>query len=350
MGIPEYLRGASNYRGAQASINLASNENTYGPSPHVVEAIRSAASDVHLYPKDTESELSDALSRYWDIPVSRIVLSSGIDDLLTMLSRAYLGPGDEALYFADSFAKYKISTLATGATPVQIPRDKDQDYRINLEHVASALSKHTRILFLDNPGNPTSCLLLPEQLTELLEILPSTVILALDEAYIEFSDTADSGLKLAQRKENVVVFRTFSKAYALAGMRVGWCTAAAPIVSAMNRMRSVFPLSSPSIAAAVAALEDRKYFETTVAAIKKTRSRVLRILREAGWRVPEPHGNYLMLRFTQAAPVSYDDAIERLSSHRIHARPMVIQGDETVLRLTIGTDAEMDCVLHALLD
>jgi histidinol-phosphate aminotransferase len=348
MDVPGYFQGASHFDGMAAPIKLSSNENAHGPSPAAIEAIREAAASAHIYPEGQATVLNEALSARFGIPADRIVTSTGSDDLIPLLIRGFAPPGTEILYFEDSFAKYPIYVLGAGCEPVVMTRDKNADYRVRLEDVKAALTPKTRFLLLDNPANPTGAVLNVDEIRALHAILPSDVILILDEAYAEFSDIGDAGIALALEASNVVTMRTFSKAYALAGLRVGWCVGAPEIIEAMRRLRASFPITVPSIAAAVAALGDTGHFEQSVAAIRRTREAVIARLRAHGWRIPDSHGNFFLVRFEGNPPMDYEAAQSALVAENVLVRPLTIQGGEQVLRVTVGTDAQMKHVTRAL--
>ncbi|MDG2285204.1 MAG: histidinol-phosphate transaminase [Alphaproteobacteria bacterium] len=348
MDVPGYFQGASHFDGMVEPIKLSSNENAHGPSPAAIDAIRDAAASAHIYPEGQATVLNDALSRRHGIASDQIVTSTGSDDLIPMLIRGFAPPGSEVLYFEDSFAKYPIYVLGAGCEPVVLPRDKNADYRVRLEDVKAALNPRTKFLLLDNPANPTGAVLGADEVRALHAILPTDVILILDEAYAEFSDLGDAGLQLAREAPNVVTMRTFSKAYALAGLRIGWCVGAPEIVEAMRRLRASFPITVPSIAAAVAALGDTEHFEKTIAAIRHTRDTVVEVLRGQGWRIPDSHGNFFLIRFEGQPPMNFEAAQTALVAENVLVRPLTIQGGEQVLRVTVGTDAQMKHVIRAL--
>jgi histidinol-phosphate aminotransferase len=348
MDVPGYFQGASHFDGMIEPIKLSSNENAHGPSPAAIEAIRDAAASVHIYPEGQATVLNEALSRRHGIPSDRIVTSTGSDDLIPMLIRAFAPPGSEVMFFEDSFAKYPIYTFGSGCEPVVVPRDKNADYRVRLADVRAALSPRTRFLILDNPANPTGAILDAAEIKSLHSTLPEDVILILDEAYAEFSDLGDMGLALACEAPNVVTMRTFSKAYGLAGLRIGWCVGAPEIAEAMRRLRASFPITVPSIAAAVAGLGDVRHFEYAIAAIRRTREAVVSRLRARGWRIPGSHGNFFLIRFEGEPPMDYEAAQTALVAENVLVRPLTIQRGEQVLRVTVGTDAQMEHVTRAL--
>ncbi len=348
MDVPDYFQGASSAPGIDQPIKLSSNENVYGSSPRVADAICDAATEVHHYPEGTAQALSHAIAAVHDIDPARVLTSTGSDDLIPTLMRAFLQRGDEGHFFADAFPKYRTNLIGIGANPVQMPRDKDRDYALCLESVSRQLTARSKLLIVDNPCNPTGAVFDADALSRLHAALPGNVVLAIDEAYVEFSDIGDAALRLAQGHQNIVVFRTFSKAFSLAGLRIGWCTGAPPLLAAMQRLRPTFPLTNLSIAAAIAALDDRPHMEKSVAMIRQTRSRVVNALRAAGWNIQQPHGNFLMLRGALSAPLTIKAAQSLLLSMGILVRPLTIQGGEPVLRITIGTDAHMQCVIQTL--
>jgi histidinol-phosphate aminotransferase len=331
-----------------APIKLSSNENAYGPSPAAIDAICKASTSAHIYPEGQATVLNEAPSRRFGIPADRIVTSTGSDVLIPLLIRGFASPGSDILYFEDSFAKYPIYVLGAGCEPVVITRDKNADYRLRLVDVRTALTPKARFLLLDKPANPTGAVLNADEIRALHATLPSDVILILDEAYAEFSDIGDAGIVLALEASDVVTMRTFSKAYALAGLRVGWCVGAPEIVEAMRRLRASFPITVPSIAAAVAALGDTRHFEQSVAAIRQTREAVIARLLAHGWRIPDSHGNFFLVRFEGNPPMDYEAAQTALVAGNVLVRPLNIQGGEQVLRVTAGTDVQMAPVTQAL--
>lgn len=344
MDVPDYFQGASTAPGVANPIKLSSNESVYGPSPRALEAIRDAAATAHLYPESATRSLTDLIAELHSLDPACVLTSTGSDDLIPTLMRAFVQREDEGLYFADAFPKYRTNLIGIGARPVEVPRDKDQGYALCLESLRRTLTARSRILIVDNPCNPTGAVFDADELRRLHAALPSHVVLALDEAYVEFSDNGDCGLQLARAHSNVVVFRTMSKAFGLAGLRIGWCAGAAPLLAAMQRLRPTFPLTNVSIRAAIAALRDRRHMERAVADIRQTRTRAVVALRAAGWSIPEPHGNFVMLRAAATAPMSIDVASSRLLDRGILVRPLTIQGGEPVLRITVGTDEHMRLV------
>ncbi len=348
MEVPDYFQGASVTPDMADPVKLSSNENAYGPSPAAVAAIHEAASAVHLYPEGSAQQLTEAIAKYCGLASQDVLVSTGSDDLIPTLMRAFMQRDDEGLYFADSFPKYRTNLIGLGAKPVEIPRDKNRNYALCIDSVSRGLTARSKILIVDNPCNPTGAILNADELVRLHAALPGNVILALDEAYVEFSDIGDAGLQLAKAHHNVVVFRTFSKAFALAGLRIGWCTGAAPLLAAMQRLRPTFPLTGVSIHAAVAALQDRAHTEQSISRLRKTRSHAVSRLRDAGWAINEPHGNFILLRAVENSPMSIEAASRQLLEHEILVRQLKIQGDEPVLRVTVGTELQMDRVIDLL--
>ena len=348
MDVPGYFQGASHFDGMTKPIKLSSNENAHGPSPAAIKAISGAAGSAHIYPEGQATVLNEALSKHFGIASDQIVTSTGSDDLIPTLIRAFAPPNSEVLFFEDSFAKYPIYALCANCKPVVLPRDKNRDYRVRLNDVTAAIGPKTSILLLDNPANPTGAVLSAKEVRDLHETLPGNVILVLDEAYAEFSDLGWFGLDLARQASNVLTVRTFSKAYGLAGLRIGWCVGAPEILEAMRRLRASFPITVPSIDAAVAALGDQKYFEHVIRAIRQTRKSVIGRLRGHGWHIPDSHGNFFLVRFEANPPMDFEEAQLALEAENVLVRPLTIQGGERVLRITVGTDAEMEPVTRAL--
>lgn len=172
MDVPPYIQGASGAEGVDDPVKLSSNENPYGPGEKVKAAIREAVASIHLYPESNASDLGKALAAFWDVPAERIATSTGSDSILPFLMRAYLGRGEEGLFFTDGFPKFRTYAIGQGSVPVEIPRDKDDDYAVDPAAVARAITPRTRMLYIDNPGNPTGVVIAPEVVREIHALLP----------------------------------------------------------------------------------------------------------------------------------------------------------------------------------
>jgi histidinol-phosphate aminotransferase len=346
LDIAPYVGGESKVRGMSRVIRLASNESALGPSRRAVEVYRALAGEMHRYPDGASQELREALGRRHGLDPRRILCGTGSDELISLLARCYAGPGDEVLYSRHGFLMYPIAAQAVGAQPVAVP---EKSLTADVDGFLARVSEKTRLVFIANPNNPTGTFLPRDALRRLHAGLPRSTLLVIDSAYAEFVARNDyePGIELVDAAENVVMLRTFSKIYALAGLRIGWGYFSAPIADVMNRVRGVFNINLPAQAAAVAALED-------IAAIDRAREHndiwrawLERELAALGLAVTPSVANFVLVRFP-AAPRHADAAFAFLQSRGILVRKTGVYGLGEHLRITIGLEEELRAVVAAL--
>ncbi len=226
-----------------------------GPSPRAIAAYRAQADELHRYPDGGSLGLREAIARRYGLDTARIVCGTGSDELISLLARAYAGPGDEVVYSRHGFLMYPIAAQSAGATPVAVPEPR---LTADVDGILARVNAMTRLVYLANPNNPTGTFLPREELRRLHAGLPRSTLLVIDAAYAEFvlRNDYEPGIELVESAENVVMLRTFSKIYALAGLRIGWAYCSAAVADVLNRVRGVFNINLPAQAAAVAALED----------------------------------------------------------------------------------------------
>lgn len=348
LDIAPYVGGEARIPGVAQPMRLASNESALGPSPRALEAYRAAAAEIHRYPDGHSTELRQALGRHYGLDAGRIVCGAGSDELLGLLIRAYAGPGDEVLYSRHGFLMYPIAAQAAGATPVAAPeRDLTADVDALLAHV----TPRTRLVFLANPNNPTGTFVPRGEVRRLHAGLPEDVLLVIDAAYAEYVARNDyePGIELVESAPNVVMARTFSKIFALGGLRLGWVYCSAAVADVLNRVRNPFNVNAAAQAAGMAALAD-------VAAVDRAREHndiwrawLARELAALGLTVVPSVANFLLVRFA-GAPKDADAAFAFLRSRAIITRKVAGYGLADSLRITIGTEAEMRAVAAALAD
>jgi histidinol-phosphate aminotransferase len=348
LDIDPYVGGEAKIEGVSRVIRLASNESALGPSPRALEAYRALAGDIHRYPDGGSIELRHALARHHGLDPARIVCGAGSDELIGLLIRAYAGPGDEVLYSRHGFLMYPIGAKAVGATPVAAP---EKDLTFDVDAVLARVTPKTRLVFIANPNNPTGSYISRDELKRLHAGLPPSVLLVIDAAYAEFVGRNDyePGIELVEAAENVVMARTFSKIYALGGLRLGWVYCSAVVADVLNRVRSPFNVNAAAQAAGVAALED-------VASIDRAREHndiwrpwLERELSALGLTVNPSVANFVLVRFP-AAPKDADAAFAFLQSRAILTRKMRAYGLAEWLRITIGTEEEMRAVVATVAD
>ena len=315
-------------------VKLASNENPLGASPKALAAMRVALDDVSRYPDGNGFELRMALAKMYGIAAERIVLGNGSNDVLEMAAHAFLAPGTSAIYSQHAFAVYPLATQATGATGIEVPA---RDFGHDLDAMARAVRGDTRVVFVANPNNPTGTWLAADALHSFLRRLPADVLLVLDEAYYEYLDPGLRGdsLKWLEQFPNLVISRTFSKAYGLAGLRVGVAFAHPQVADLMNRVRQPFNVSSIAQAAAVAALADQEFVQESRSLNGQGMLALTTGFRRLGLSWIPSYANFISFKVPMVA-----DVFQRLLRHGVIVRPIAGYGMPDYLRVTIGTAAE----------
>lgn len=343
LGIHAYVPGKSAGADGKPLIKLSANENPLGTSPQALAA-RSGAVASSLYPDPDSTALREALGRLHGIDPARILCGTGSGELLTVSASAFAGPGDEVLFVRYAFSLYEIAARRCGATPVEAP---DADYGTDVDALLARVSERTKVVFVANPNNPTGSYLSRSELARLHAGLPGHVLLVLDQAYCEYVDPADDdgSLELAAAHGNVLVTRTFSKVYGLAGERVGWGTGAPAIVEILNRLRGPFNVSNSAQAAALAAVGDRSFVQYSREHNRKVRTRFVEALAALGNHGVRPlpsEANFVLVLFEGAlgAEAAYKGLMER----GVIVRWLPGQGLPHGLRITIGHEAQMDAI------
>ncbi|MFP5383349.1 MAG: histidinol-phosphate transaminase [Gammaproteobacteria bacterium] len=323
-------------------VKLASNENPLGPSPRALVAARDALAEMTLYPDGSGYALKSALAARFSVPMANLTLGNGSNDLLDMVARAFLGPGRRSVFAQYAFAVYPIATQAVGADAVAVPAI---DFGHDLEAMAQA-AQDAAVVWLANPNNPTGTWFDREAFERFMARLPGHVIVVLDEAYSEYADDPayPNGLDYVARFPNLVVTRTFSKAYGLAALRVGYAVSSPAIADLLNRVRQPFNVSTPALAAAVAVLGDEDYLARSVATNGAGLVQVANGLRGLGLSFIPSIGNFITLDCARpAAPV-----FEALLREGVIVRPLAGYGLPAHLRVSIGTAEENARFLAAL--
>ncbi len=294
-GIPAYVPGRppADPDDGRTAYKLSSNENPYPPLPGVVEAAHGAIAHLNRYPDLGTVALLDALADHLGVPTEHLAVGTGSVALIYQLLAAFCEPGDEVVHAWRSFEAYPIAVAAAAATSVQVPVTAQG--RHDLDAMAAALTERTRVVLVCTPNNPTGPAVTQTELDEFLARVPPRVVVVVDEAYVEFDRSEDrvDGLASYRRHHNVVLFRTFSKAYGLAGLRVGYAVAPAPIAAALRAVSLPFGVSAVAQAAAIASLGAREELLARVDALVGERARVVTAVADAGWDVPDPQGNFV---------------------------------------------------------
>ncbi len=339
--IHAYVPGKSKGSDGRELVKLSANENPLGCSEAALAALAEPAGPAR-YPDPDATALRGKIGEVHDLDPARIVCGTGSDELLNLAAQAFAGPGDEVLYARYSFVVYEIAARRCGATPVEAP---DVDYATDVDQLLDAVTDRTRVVFLANPNNPTGTFLPRDEIERLHAGLPSDVLLVVDQAYGEYLEKGedDGGLALADRHDNVLVTRTFSKIYGLAGERIGWATGAPHLVDALNRIRGPFNVTNSGQKAAIAGLGDQDF----VSRSRETNNRELARFSETiasmgnhGLRSVPSKANFLLVLFE--GRLTAEAALAALAEGGYAVRHLPGQGLPHGLRITIGTARQMD--------
>ncbi|MGV6816028.1 MAG: histidinol-phosphate transaminase [Thiotrichales bacterium] len=331
-------------------VKLASNENPLGMSPRAAEAATEALAGLNLYPDDTGFRLKARLAERLDMSSDQITLGAGSSDVLDMVARTFLGPGRNAVFSAHSFAMYAIYTQAMGAEgrvadPVSAD-DAVMPYGHDLSQMAALVDEQTKVVFIANPNNPTGTWLEETALLEFIEALPKSVIVVLDEAYTEYVKPGllPDGTKWVEQFPNLIVTRTFSKIYGLAGLRIGYGVAGAELTALINRVRHPFNANSVALRAAEAALEDDDFVARSAALNREGLAQYQKAFHAMGLKVLPSIGNFVCVDFGRSGAELFDQLLRR----GVIVRPVGNYGLPDCLRISVGTAEENAICIEAL--
>lgn len=330
--------------GLKNAIKMASNENALGPSPRALAAIRKNLLQIHRYPDGGCFYLRNKLAKKLKVSTDSLVFGNGSDELLVFVVRAFVGHGDEVVIADPTFLIYEIATQVENGSLVKVPM---KDFHYDLEGMKNRISPKTKVIFIANPDNPVGTYVNETELMRFLEGVPSSVIIVLDEAYYEFAaNNKDypNTMKLLGRFKNLVLTRTFSKAYGLSGLRIGFAVANPSIIGALNKVREPFNVNLLAQVAAVAALEDKAHLKQTLAMVTEGRRYLSRELDKMGLNTVKTVTNFILADIGQDTGVVY----EKLLRKGVIVRPMGAWGLKNFMRVTIGKPAENKRFIHSL--
>ena len=338
--LPAYVAGKSAASGLTAA--LASNESHFAPLPSVVKAISAEADRIHRYPSMGAVEARDAIARHFGVSPDEVAAGPGSSGVLQQIISAVCGHGDEVVYAWRSFEAYPILVAVAGAVPVPVPLLPNEHH--DLEAMAAAITERTRVVILCSPNNPTGVSITREALERFLGSVPRRVLVVLDEAYIEFQRGAGiDSLDAYRRHPNLCILRTFSKAYGLAGLRIGYAIAHPNIAEGLRRTAVPFGVNRMAQAAAVASLAAGDEILERTGEVARERTRVIEALRRCGWTVPDSQANFYWIRASDALRTQL---LEALAGADILARGYALDG----VRITLADARTNDRVLAVLAD
>jgi histidinol-phosphate aminotransferase len=347
LSIEAYVPGESKALGNVKPAKLSSNETPLGPSPHAIAAFQAAASELERYPDGQATLLRNALARRYGLDAACIVCGSGSDELLGLLARGYLGPGDEAIYTEHGFLVYRIAILTNGATPIVAP---EHGLKTDVDAILERVTPRTRVVFVANPNNPTGTYIPIDEVRRLRAGLRDDILLVLDAAYAEYVSRNDyeAGLELVATTTNTVMTRTFSKIHGLAALRIGWAYCPANVADVLNRIRGPFNLSAPAIASGAAAIEDIEHMERAKHHNDEWLPWVVDELTKLGFGVTPSVTNFVLFHFKDDTVKTASAADEYLKSQGVIVRKVGAYGFPNALRMTIGSEVDNKRAIAAL--
>lgn len=324
-------------------IKLASNENPLGPSPHAIAAASAVLPEVHLYPDGNAFGLKQALSKKLDVTPEQLIIGNGSSDILDFVLRAFVTAEHEVVYAQHAFAMYPILTHIVGATAVKVPA---VNWGHDLDAMLQAITARTRVIFIANPNNPTGTWLSQTALQEFLQQVPPHVLVVLDEAYFEYVEEADyaNGIELARQFDNLVVTRTFSKVYGLAGLRIGYGICHPGLADYLNRVRPPFNANSLALVAAEAALADDAHLRDSIAMNRKGLQQLIAAFRVLKLEYIPSVGNFISVHM----PKNGREVFQALLRRGVIVRPVDNYEMPDTLRITVGTEEENLKFIEAL--
>ncbi len=345
LDIAPYVGGESKAEGAARIIKLSSNENPFGASPKALEAL---SRDLHLekYPDGNCAAIRHAIASKYSLEDKRVVCGAGSDEIIGLLCKAYLSPGDNVVYAAHSFLMYGIFAKGCGAQTVEVA---EKDLTPDLDAMLAAITEKTRMVFLTNPNNPTGSFNAPSDIKSFRQRLPDHILLVLDDAYAEYASATsgyENGFDLAHGRDDVVVLRTFSKIYGLAGLRLGYGYCPAEVADVLNRVRGPFNVSVPAQVAGIAALNDDVFLERSIQHNTEWRNWTAKELSSNRLKIWPSAANFLLIEF-ESAEIAESCRLS-LKSRGILVRQMGAYKLPDCLRVSIGTGEEMQLATTAI--
>ena len=343
LDIALYEGGKAHVAGVANAVKLSSNENPFGPSDKAKDAFQRSVHALHRYPNTDHASLRQAIGDVHDLDPARIICGAGSDEIITFLCQAYAGPKDEVVFTEHGFLMYRISSMAVGATPIEVA---ERERTADVDAILAACNRRTKLVFIANPNNPTGTMISPADMARLAAGIPSQTILVIDGAYAEYVDGYDGGAALIEQRQNVVMTRTFSKIYGLGGLRIGWGYGPAEIIDVLNRIRGPFNLSTAQLDAAEAAVRDRDHVNRCRSENTRLRHWLAEALAALGVPSDTSLANFVLARFADAAEAEACDAylqgqgliVRRVSGYKL----------PHCLRITIGDESSCRRVAHAM--
>ena len=343
LDIALYEGGKAAVAGVSNVIKLSSNENPFGPSDRAKEAFGRSVHQMHRYPSTDHASLRAAIASVHGLDAARVICGVGSDEIIHFLCQAYVGQKDEVVFTEHGFLMYRISTVAAGGTPVEVP---ERDRTTDVDAILKACNRRTKLVFIANPNNPTGTMISAAEVVRLADGLPRQAILVLDGAYAEYVEGFDGGLALIEARSNVVMTRTFSKIYGLGGLRVGWGYGPKAIIDVLNRIRGPFNLSNTQLDTAEAAVLDQDHITRCRTDNTRMRHWLALALAELGVPSDTSMTNFILARFASPDEAGACDIF--LQKQGLIVRRVASYKLPHCLRITVGDEASCRRVAHAI--
>ena len=345
--VDYYMVGISRLPGFDKPIKLSSNESALGMSPAALEAARQAISRGHLYPEVDTELLAEALAERYGLDPARMAFSPGSDEILQRVVNTFAGPGDELIHSRNAYMQFPIYAMLAGATPIAA---NDRDFHYDVDTILSHVGERTRIVLIANPDNPSGTYLGGDEVRRLHAGLPDDALLIIDAAYEEFADQDDyeSGTRLVHEFDNVIVTRTFSKVYGMAGLRLGWCYGPEKAIDTLVKIGPSFPVNCAAYAAGIAAVRDTAHVDRVLAHNRRWVGEFTRALTEMGLKVYPSQTNFMLVEFPSQSGKTAAEANDWLNRHGIIPRQFALEDFNNKLRFTVGEDEGMERTIEVL--
>ena len=334
--VERYIGGLSKLKKIDNPIKLSANESALGPSPKALEAFQKDKDKVFKYPESDSNSLRNVIGKILNIDEERIICGSGSDQIFDLVCRLFIEPGDEVVVTEFGFIMHRIYASLYQAKVILA---KEEKFKASVDEILKKISNKTKIVFIANPNNPTGTYISKNSMLDLRKRLRSDILLVVDDAYFEFLNKEDyvSGLELFKNSENVLITRTFSKIYGLAGLRLGWAYSSKKIINAMYQIKPPFNVNRAALAAGIEAIQDNEWTQKAIEYNTLWSKKIFSVLQEYKIKINEPTANFFLMNFDQTK-INSDKVFEELSNKRLILREMKQYKIPNALRLTIGDE------------
>jgi len=344
--VERYIGGLSQFKKVDNPIKLSANESALGPSPKAIQAFEKEKSKIFKYPESESNFLREVLSEKFNIDSKRIICTSGSDQIFDLTCHLFLEPGDEVIVTEFGFIMHRIYASLHKANVVVA---KEKNFKASVNNILEKVSDKTKIVFIANPNNPTGTFLSKNEMLDLRKKLNSNILMVVDDAYFEFlnSENYSSGLDLFKGSSNVLITRTFSKIYGLAGLRLGWGYSSKEIIDAMYQIKPPFNVNRAALAAGATAIKDNEWTKRAIEHNTLWSKKIFSALKEYNIKTNEPAANFFLMNFNETK-INSEEAFEKLATKRLILRKMTQYKISNALRLTIGNNEDNEHFIKSI--